>query len=68
MKQRIRYFDLAKGFLMILVVLHHIHMHGAKILGDLSVSVFLDYADDYWVMWYVVYACILYDYRYLQQL
>lgn len=30
MKQRIRYFDLAKGFLMILVVLHHIHMHGAK--------------------------------------
>ena len=47
MKQRIRYFDLAKGFLMILVVLHHIHMHGAKILGDLSVSVFLDYADDY---------------------
>ena len=46
MKQRIRYFDLAKGFLMILVVLHHIHMHGAKILGDLSVSVFLDYADD----------------------
>ena len=53
MKQRIRYFDLAKGFLMILVVLHHIHMHGAKILGDLSVSVFLDYADDYWVMWFM---------------
>lgn len=33
MKQRIRYFDLAKGFLMILVVLHHIHMHGAKNTG-----------------------------------
>lgn len=53
MKQRIRYYDLAKGLLMILVVLHHIHMHGAKILGDQSVSVFLDYADDYWVMWFM---------------
>lgn len=52
-KLRIHYYDLAKGILMILVILHHLHMQGTKILGSNSISVVLDYADDYWVMFFM---------------